>query len=81
MGKSSINGPFSMAMLNNQRVYTIKNHPNGTVRGISKLKVAALPNFEVGLPDHEKLSNNGWLYGNIIIYIYIYIFTNIDKQH
>ena len=23
MGKSSINGPFSMAMLKNQRVYTI----------------------------------------------------------
>jgi hypothetical protein len=23
MGKSSINGPFSMAMLNNQRVYVI----------------------------------------------------------
>ena len=23
MGKSSINGPFSMAMLNNQRVYYI----------------------------------------------------------
>jgi hypothetical protein len=24
MGKSSINGPFSMAMLNNQRVYIAK---------------------------------------------------------
>jgi hypothetical protein len=23
MGKSSINGPFSMAMLNNQRIYVI----------------------------------------------------------
>jgi hypothetical protein len=28
MGKSSINGPFSMAMLNNQRVNVIKNHGN-----------------------------------------------------
>jgi hypothetical protein len=26
MGKSSINGPFSMAMLNNQRVNDFKEH-------------------------------------------------------
>ena len=26
MGNSSINGPFSMAMLNNQRVYDIITH-------------------------------------------------------
>jgi hypothetical protein len=26
MGKSSINGPFSMAMLNNQRVYALLYH-------------------------------------------------------
>ena len=26
MGKSSINGPFSMAMLNNQRVFKKKKH-------------------------------------------------------
>jgi hypothetical protein len=29
VGKSSINGPFSMAMLNNQRVPTIENFGDG----------------------------------------------------
>jgi hypothetical protein len=29
MGKSSINGPFSMAMLNNQRVKDETHHPVG----------------------------------------------------
>jgi hypothetical protein len=29
MGKSSINGPFSMAMLNNQRVYYVYNQGYG----------------------------------------------------
>ena len=52
MGNSSINGPFSMAMLNNQRVINMfrisnrfLNHPRRTIFGEEKPR----PNQE-GLP-------------------------------
>jgi hypothetical protein len=53
MGKSSINGPFSMAMLNNQRVvYTVvgfRSIPNPSLKAVH------------GKPEIHKNRLKGWV--------------------
>ena len=45
MGKSSINGPFSMAMLNNQKVHVIIDH--------------ITPYWDIGMIGHQELVDHG----------------------
>jgi hypothetical protein len=52
MGKSSINGPFSMAMLNNQRVFQFiieNHHKNDNFSGHYQ---AILPHIIIIIRDH-----------------------------
>ena len=67
IGKSSINGPFSMAMLNNQRVIRLAEssmspfHPISTCLGLSENRVPVSPMANHHFPhdfDHLRWKKN-----------------------
>jgi len=92
MGKSSINGPFSMAMLNNQRVYIIKVGKTYVNEGIVQHAMRACSNLRGTRITHELLNSETKTNYNIyayhclsisfhmFIYTYVYINDTLSMQ-